>query len=150
MWTTADELRLTIVKGLRRGLKLCRGMRRSLTEDEQKKVARVIVEEIASQKLARRAGAAISLTMTHTQTDADDVFDYQQRVVAFVNVLGFSQLVKANDTDLAARDKLRRMIETSVVILTLVSHGRLYRRFQRRSWSRRRAWDDRCVYRDSR
>ncbi len=35
--------------GLRSGLKLCRGMRRALTEDEQKKVARVIVEEIATQ-----------------------------------------------------------------------------------------------------
>lgn len=42
-------MRLTVLMGLRRGLKLCRGMRRALTEDEQKKVARVIVEEIASQ-----------------------------------------------------------------------------------------------------
>jgi hypothetical protein len=35
--------------GLRSGLKLCRGMRLTLTEDEQGKVARIIVEEIASQ-----------------------------------------------------------------------------------------------------
>jgi hypothetical protein len=49
MWTLDDELRLTVLMGLRSGLKLCRGMRRALTEDEQKKIARVIVEEIASQ-----------------------------------------------------------------------------------------------------
>jgi hypothetical protein len=49
MWTTADELRLTVLMGLRGGLKLCRGMRRALTEDEQKKIARVVVDEIASQ-----------------------------------------------------------------------------------------------------
>jgi hypothetical protein len=35
--------------GLRAGLKRCRGMRRALTEDEQSKVAGIIVEEIASQ-----------------------------------------------------------------------------------------------------
>jgi hypothetical protein len=46
MWTTADELRLIVVMGLRRGLKLCHGMRRALTEDEQNKIARVIVEDL--------------------------------------------------------------------------------------------------------
>jgi hypothetical protein len=49
VWTTADELRFTVLMGLRAGLKRCRGMRRALTEDEQEKVARIIVEEIASQ-----------------------------------------------------------------------------------------------------
>jgi hypothetical protein len=48
MWTKADSLRLTVVMGLRKGLKLCRGMRRSLTEDEQHKVAGVIVEHLES------------------------------------------------------------------------------------------------------
>jgi hypothetical protein len=48
MWTTDDELRLTVLMGLRRGLTLCRWMRRALTEDEQKKIARVIVEDLAS------------------------------------------------------------------------------------------------------
>jgi hypothetical protein len=46
MWTKADDLRLTLVMGLRRGLKLCRGMRRSLTEDEQHKIAGAIVENL--------------------------------------------------------------------------------------------------------
>jgi hypothetical protein len=49
VWTIDDELRLTVLMGLRSWLKLCRGMRRALTEDEQEKVARLIVEEIASQ-----------------------------------------------------------------------------------------------------
>jgi hypothetical protein len=46
MWSKADDLRLTVLMGLRRGLKLCRGMRRALTEDEQNKVAAVIVEDL--------------------------------------------------------------------------------------------------------
>ena len=46
MWSKADDLRLTVLMGLRRGLKLCRGMRRALTEDEQHKVAAVIVEDV--------------------------------------------------------------------------------------------------------
>ena len=48
MWSIADDLRLSIVMGLRKGLRLCRGMRRSLTEDEQHKVATVIAEHLAS------------------------------------------------------------------------------------------------------
>jgi hypothetical protein len=48
MWTKADELRLSIVMGLRKGLSLIRGMRRALTEDEQSKVATCIVEHLES------------------------------------------------------------------------------------------------------
>jgi hypothetical protein len=43
IWGKADELRLSIVMGLRKGLSLIRGMRRSLTEDEQHKIADAIV-----------------------------------------------------------------------------------------------------------
>jgi hypothetical protein len=46
MWTRADELRLSVVMGLRAGLKLIRGMRRSLTEEEQHKIAKAIVEHL--------------------------------------------------------------------------------------------------------
>jgi hypothetical protein len=46
MWDKADELRLSVVMGLRKGLSLIRGMRRSLTEDEQHKIAGVIVEHL--------------------------------------------------------------------------------------------------------
>jgi hypothetical protein len=44
-WTITRELVLSIVIGLRKGLGLCRGMRRSLTEEQQFRVA----EEIAAQ-----------------------------------------------------------------------------------------------------
>jgi hypothetical protein len=46
MWTTADDLRLSVLMGLRRGLKLRRGMRRALTEDEQHVVAGAVVEHL--------------------------------------------------------------------------------------------------------
>jgi hypothetical protein len=48
MWGKADDLRLSVLMGLRRGLKLCRGMRRALTDDEQHKVADAIVEHLES------------------------------------------------------------------------------------------------------
>jgi hypothetical protein len=48
MWTRADDLRLSIVMGLRDGLRRIRGMRRSLTEDEQHKVADAIVQHLES------------------------------------------------------------------------------------------------------
>ena len=46
MWGKADELRLGVLMGLRNGLSLIRGMRRSLTDDEQHKVANAIVEHL--------------------------------------------------------------------------------------------------------
>jgi hypothetical protein len=39
MWGKAGELRLSVVMRLRKGLSLIRGMRRSLTEEEQHKIA---------------------------------------------------------------------------------------------------------------
>ena len=48
MWSKADDLRLSVVMGLRKGLSLIRGMRRSLTEDEQRKIAGAIVEHLES------------------------------------------------------------------------------------------------------
>jgi hypothetical protein len=46
MWGKADELRLGVLMGLRKGLRLCRGMRWALTEDDQHKVAAAIVEHL--------------------------------------------------------------------------------------------------------
>jgi hypothetical protein len=40
------ELRLSVIMGLRKGLRLIRRMRRSLTEDEQHKIAGAIVQEL--------------------------------------------------------------------------------------------------------
>ena len=48
LWSKADDLRLSVVMGLRKGLSLVRGMRRSLTEDEQHKVATAVVEHLES------------------------------------------------------------------------------------------------------
>jgi hypothetical protein len=46
MWGKVDELRLSVVMGLRKGLGLIRGMRGSLTEDEQHKIAGAIVDHL--------------------------------------------------------------------------------------------------------
>jgi hypothetical protein len=46
MWGKAEELRLSVVMGLRKGLRLIRGMRRSLSEEEQHKIAAAIVEHL--------------------------------------------------------------------------------------------------------
>jgi hypothetical protein len=47
-WSKADELRLGVVMGLRQGLRLIRGMRRALTEDERHEIAGKIVEHLES------------------------------------------------------------------------------------------------------
>jgi hypothetical protein len=48
MWGKAGELRLSVVMRLRKGLSLIRGMRRSLTEEEQHKIAGAIVDHLES------------------------------------------------------------------------------------------------------
>jgi hypothetical protein len=45
-WSIADELRLSIVLGLRRGLRRVRGMRNALNEDQQHTVAEAIAEHL--------------------------------------------------------------------------------------------------------
>ena len=45
-WSTADEFRFAFRMGLQKGLSLVRGMRRSLTEEEQKRVAGEIAAEL--------------------------------------------------------------------------------------------------------
>jgi hypothetical protein len=47
MWTRTEHLQFSVMMGLRDGLKSIRGMRRALAEDEQTKVASIIVKEIA-------------------------------------------------------------------------------------------------------
>jgi hypothetical protein len=48
MWTKAEDLRFSVMIGLRDGLRLVRGMRRSLTENEQRKVAGAIAKHLES------------------------------------------------------------------------------------------------------
>ncbi len=45
-WTAADDLRLAIRMGLKKGLKLVSGMRRALNDDEQNTVAGAIAEHL--------------------------------------------------------------------------------------------------------
>ena len=45
-WTIRDDLRLTIRMGLTRGLRLVRGMRRKLSEEERNRVTDVIVDQV--------------------------------------------------------------------------------------------------------
>jgi hypothetical protein len=46
MWSKRETLQFTIKLGLRKGLALIRGIRRSLTGDEQERVADAIVEHL--------------------------------------------------------------------------------------------------------
>jgi len=45
-WTEKDNLRLSVVMGLRKGLSLIRGMRGRLTHDQQKLVADEIIKHL--------------------------------------------------------------------------------------------------------
>jgi hypothetical protein len=58
MWGKADELRLSVLMGLRRGLSLVRGMRRSLSEDDQHKIAGAIVEHLEQSNWKIEPGPA--------------------------------------------------------------------------------------------
>ena len=53
-WTSRDDLRLAIRMGLGKGLALVRGMRRTMTEEEQDRVAEAIADhlKLANYKVA--------------------------------------------------------------------------------------------------
>jgi hypothetical protein len=44
--TEQDSLRLSVVMGLRKGLTRIRGMRRALTEEDQRKIAEEIIKQL--------------------------------------------------------------------------------------------------------
>jgi hypothetical protein len=71
-WTEDDSLRLIVVMGLRAGLKLCRGMRRSLTEDEQNKVAAAIVAELKRNNWKIALGAPLEGHGQHLRPPKSD------------------------------------------------------------------------------
>ena len=56
MWTAAEDLCFCVKMGLRKGLARIRGMRRSLTEDEQEVIAKEIVEHLALSNWKIEAG----------------------------------------------------------------------------------------------
>lgn len=47
VWSSRDELRLTIRMGLTRGLTLVHGMRRQLSEEERNRIAEAIIDQLA-------------------------------------------------------------------------------------------------------
>jgi hypothetical protein len=53
-WTPQDDLRLSIQMGLTKGLRLVRGLRRQLSEQERNRIAAAIAEhlELANWKIA--------------------------------------------------------------------------------------------------
>ena len=55
MWSKTQELAFDIMMGLRKGLKLVRGMRRSMTEEDQQRVSGEIAEhlKLANWKVER-------------------------------------------------------------------------------------------------
>ncbi|MCE0498701.1 MAG: hypothetical protein LV481_12215 [Methylacidiphilales bacterium] len=59
MWSKAQDLRLSVVMGLRKGLSLIRGMRRSLSEEEQYKIASAIVEHLDQSNWKIEKGAPL-------------------------------------------------------------------------------------------
>jgi hypothetical protein len=46
MWSKRQLFRFSVTLGLRKGLKLVRGARRTFTEDEQDKIAETVVEDL--------------------------------------------------------------------------------------------------------
>jgi len=57
MWTRLQDLRFCVKMGLRKGLARIRGLRRSLTEEEQETIAKEIVEhlELSNWKIEQGA-----------------------------------------------------------------------------------------------
>jgi len=55
MWTKTQQLAFDIMLGLRKGLRVIRGMRRALSEEEQQRVSAKIAEhlELANWKIER-------------------------------------------------------------------------------------------------
>ena len=51
-WTTRDDLRFSVKFGLTKGLRLVRGLRQQLSDDERRRIADAIVEylELANWK----------------------------------------------------------------------------------------------------
>jgi hypothetical protein len=58
--TADDSLVLSIVMGLRNGLRLCHGMRRQLSEDEQFRIGRAILNHMRGSNYKIELGPPLS------------------------------------------------------------------------------------------
>jgi hypothetical protein len=72
MWGKADELKLSVVMGLRKGLSLVRGMRRSLTEEQQHTVAEAIVQHLGQNNWKIEQGPALEGHGPHLMSKRPD------------------------------------------------------------------------------
>jgi hypothetical protein len=63
MWTIDDELRLTVLIGLRHGLRLCRRMRRALTEEEQTNLHRDERAIMSGPAIVHRSSLTLTVPM---------------------------------------------------------------------------------------
>jgi hypothetical protein len=72
MWSKAQDLRLSAVMGLRKGLRLILGMRRSLTEEAQHKIADAIVGHLeqSNSRLPLISARPLTLEMLCTSGKA--------------------------------------------------------------------------------
>jgi len=58
MWSKSEQLRFSVMLGLRKGLKLIRGARRTFDEDEQRIIARAaIIEDLEGSNWKIELGA---------------------------------------------------------------------------------------------
>jgi hypothetical protein len=75
MWSKRESVQLTIKLGLRKGLALIRGMRRSLTDEQQDRVAEAIVKhlELSNWKIEQgppQPGHGTNLDLSSGRTSA--------------------------------------------------------------------------------
>jgi hypothetical protein len=59
MWTQRQLFQFSVKLGLRKGLKLIRGARRTFSEDEQEKIAEAIVEDLARSNWKIEQGSPV-------------------------------------------------------------------------------------------
>ena len=59
MWSKTENLRFSVMLGLRKGLALIRGARRTFTEEEQKKIAAAIVDYLERSNWRFEQGPAL-------------------------------------------------------------------------------------------
>jgi hypothetical protein len=60
MWITSDDLKFCVKMGLRKGLARIRGMRRSLTDEQQESIAKEIVEHLELSNWKIEQGAPLA------------------------------------------------------------------------------------------
>jgi hypothetical protein len=71
-WTDDDELRLVMMLGLRKGLALVADARRTFNEDEQKRIARAILDHLRLSNYTVTPGGHVQFRPPATDSDDHD------------------------------------------------------------------------------